>query len=303
MAYQAQAAPGNNLVDDQLVTFSPEIRTTDDGQPCQGLRLSSTQVVTAPDCAAGMQTVLKQVDAIEVMNAQRQSVGQVKQLNNEAIKQGHLTLQDWPGNDDSPTYPSLYDQPLAADDELTASYLATDEEGRLEAVHSVVHSNQHSQQGRHHLFTFNGNPALPLGAPVSLDGGLVCVMTGSNECRGVAPVTSQPHKHGVRSVEKRQAGVGNAQSCSFSGQNLPIIGRNGAWDCGTCTACGCPAGCEITGQQGGPAANLVCICDNGTSCGTALGTSPSTGCLPNGALATVATTATLLLTLLATLLP
>ena len=308
LAYQVQAASDNSPIDNHLVTFSPEIRITNETHPCQGVRVSDTRLLTAPACATRMKVLLHQVDAIEVMDTGQQSTGQVRQLSDKAINEGQLTLTPWAESDNRQIYPDTGNHLPDTDSPLTITYLAPDKEGGLVANHRAIQSGQYSRQGagEDNLFIFHNNLPLPLGAPVSLDGSLVCVLTGvlagKSVCRGA--VSPQPWKRTLRSVKERQAGAGNAKGCRFTDSN--ILGWvQGDWACNTCTDCGCSGGCEISGIGEGCATYLECTCDDGSSCGTIIGDNLTTGCWPDdgnadAALGTVAATLTLLLTLLVT---
>ena len=160
---------------DNLVVFEPEIKI-DSSYPCQGVRVSSDLIATAPECALKIRKLLD-YKAVDVHTVQGELLGEASDgMLNDPQKRMLLSFTP---NEQSVErkYPELYQTTSIPEQAFTYSI---DPQGQL-VRQSVVLS--YSEELAEKSFTVSPEVSVPSGSPIlDNNGRIVCILSDDSQC-------------------------------------------------------------------------------------------------------------------------
>lgn len=168
-----------------IVTFTPDIYTGVNYQPCLGVRLSSGVLLTSAECILSIKSHLNIGTAVEALNSARVLIGKIKPLSRLASEKGILGL-DFSERSfkASPSYPALHNRPLASMKYAQGFHLPP--AAPPQTVQLII---TRYKSDRNHHYILNSREPLPPGAPIAYSGKIVCIVAADGACR--APVIDE----------------------------------------------------------------------------------------------------------------
>lgn len=161
-----------------LVYFQPLIYIPEKTQPCQGIRISESSILTSPTCHRKVLDLMNQVTTMEVQNSDSVTIGFIKASNKETAI-GLMSMESQAGTS---LYTSLTVSTgrTTSNTDLTANYLVQSNEGMNVIKHPFAFGSKPSAVGQM-LIQLPHGIHLPDGAAIKLKNTLFCVVA-DNAC-------------------------------------------------------------------------------------------------------------------------
>ena len=191
-------AGGDDAVKESLVYFSPELWIDNSVSPCQGVRVSHTQLITAPACAEAASNVLDSGHSIGVLGADMEPVGELKEVRQGISAQGELVMTPANKCDMRRIYPYPVFSEVSGGAKLKAHYLVPENNQPASGQTVSILSNFFGERNVFEVGYYDdgsglvpaeltlGQDSLPPGAPLSIPGQFraqfVCVMDNDRIC-------------------------------------------------------------------------------------------------------------------------